>query len=214
MHVTTRVRLTISSVLFLLVITALIIGFAVNSLIFHGRTSHAVHAAASPSAVYTSVTKEVIAPAAVTKFSTDPSLAAGSAHAKGVYRHRTTSKAGAAHVPGITSTPIVSTTPGLLEDFNGVSSLDSEKTNFGAEFEPPDQGLCAGNGFVVEPVNSAFTIYHNNGSVVEGPFNVNALFADGFRQFTSDPRCYFDKATHTWFAVILFISANNAHART
>jgi len=51
----------------------------------------------------------------------------------------------------------------LLANFNGVSSLDSEVTNFGAEFEPPDQGLCVGNGFVIDAVNSAFTIYTTHG---------------------------------------------------
>jgi hypothetical protein len=102
----------------------------------------------------------------------------------------------------------------ILGNFDGVSSLDSAVTNFGAEFEPPDQGLCVGNGFVVEPVNSAFTIYRRNGSVVTGPFNVNVLFNEGLTEFTSDPRCYFDKSTHTWFATILFISADNTEART
>jgi hypothetical protein len=102
----------------------------------------------------------------------------------------------------------------LLRNFNGVSSRDSAVTNFGGEFEPPDQGLCVGNGFVVEPVNSAFTIYYQNGSVASGPFNVNVLFSEGLRKFTSDPRCYFDIATHTWFAVILFINDNSTAART
>ena len=102
----------------------------------------------------------------------------------------------------------------ILSNFDGVSSLDSGVTNFGAEFEPPDQGLCVGNGFVVEPVNSAFTIYRRNGSAVAGPFNVNVLFNEGLLEFTSDPRCYFDKSTHTWFAIILFISADNIEART
>jgi hypothetical protein len=102
----------------------------------------------------------------------------------------------------------------ILRNFDGVSSLDSGVTNFGAEFEPPDQGLCVGNGFVVEPVNSAFTIYRRNGSAVAGPFNVNVLFNEGLAEFTSDPRCYFDKSTHTWFAIILFISADNTEART
>lgn len=104
--------------------------------------------------------------------------------------------------------------PSILSNFDGVSSLDSGVTNFGAEFEPPDQGLCVGNGFVVEPVNSAFTIYRRNGSVVTGPFNVNVLYDEGLTEFTSDPRCYFDKSTNTWFAIILFISADNTEART
>jgi hypothetical protein len=102
----------------------------------------------------------------------------------------------------------------ILHNFDGVSSLDSAVTNFGLEFEPPDQGLCVGNGFVVEPVNSAFTIYRRSGSVVAGPFNVNVLFNEGLTEFTSDPRCYFDTQTHTWFAIILFISADNTEART
>lgn len=94
----------------------------------------------------------------------------------------------------------------LLTSFNGVSSLDSAVTNFGAEFEPPDQGLCEGNGFVLEPVNSAYTIYHTNGTPIAGPFNVNNLFARGGLEFTSDPRCYYDPTTNTWFATILFIA--------
>ncbi len=123
------------------------------------------------------------------------------------------SRAGKA--PVASSTPLAGKASGkLLENFNGVSSLDSAVTNFGAEFEPPDQGLCAGNGFVLEAVNSAFTIYHRDGSVVAGPFNVNVLFAEGLTEFTSDPRCYFDQATHTWFAIILFINDTGTAART
>jgi hypothetical protein len=94
----------------------------------------------------------------------------------------------------------------LVLNFNGVSSLDSAVTNFGAEFEPPDQGLCVGNGFVLEPVNSAFRVFRQNGRSIAGPTNVNAIFGDGFRQFTSDPRCQYDAATHTWFASILFLN--------
>jgi hypothetical protein len=96
------------------------------------------------------------------------------------------------------------TTPtGLLQNFNGVSSRDSEVTNFGLEFEPPDQGLCSGNGFVVEMVNSAYTVYRSDGTVVAGPFNVNDAFDEGALEFTSDPRCQYEPKTHTWIAVIL-----------
>src|SRR4051812_5980882 len=94
----------------------------------------------------------------------------------------------------------------VVHNFNGVSSRDSAVTNFGAEFEPPDQGLCVGNGFVLESVNSAFRVFRENGRSVAGPTNVNALFGDGFKQFTSDPRCQYDPATHTWFASIVFLN--------
>jgi hypothetical protein len=109
----------------------------------------------------------------------------------------------------------------LLTNFDGVGSRDSGVSNFGAEFEPPDQGLCVGNGFVVEPVNSAYSIYRTNGHRVAGPFNVNVLFNEGLTEFTSDPRCYYEPSTHTWYAVILFISTVDGlgvdftdHART
>ncbi len=115
--------------------------------------------------------------------------------------------AGAA--PAATSSDTLSpaATSALSLNINGVSSRDSEVTNFGQEFEPPDQGLCAGNGFVMEPVNSAYTIYKPNGTVVAGPFNVNGPFDEGLSEFTSDPRCTYDAATNTWFASILFLNA-------
>jgi hypothetical protein len=94
-------------------------------------------------------------------------------------------------------------------NFNGVSSRDSQFTNYNAEFEPPDQGLCEGNGFILEPVNSAYRIYRTTGKSIRGPFNINDLFNVGGAEFTSDPRCWFDPSTQTWFATILFLSANS-----
>jgi hypothetical protein len=104
--------------------------------------------------------------------------------------------------------PVAGAPPSLLANFNGVSSRDSGATNFGQEFEPPDQGLCAGNGYVVEMVNSAYTVYRPNGSVVTGPFNINGPFDEGLIEFTSDPRCMYDAATNTWYATILFINGD------
>lgn len=102
--------------------------------------------------------------------------------------------------------PLAGQAGSLLANFNGVSSRDSALTNFGAEFEPPDQGLCVGNGFVVEMVNSAYTVYDTSGKAIAGPFNVNGPFEEGLTEFTSDPRCHYDAATNTWFATILAIN--------
>ena len=118
-----------------------------------------------------------------------------------------------AATPQAKGTALSAASSALLANFNGVSSRDSAVTNFGQEFEPPDQGLCAGNGFVVEMVNSAYTVYRPDGSVVTGPFNVNGPFDEGLTEFTSDPRCQYDAATHTWFAVILFINTANTQSR-
>jgi hypothetical protein len=102
-------------------------------------------------------------------------------------------------------------TASTLANFNGTSSRDSEFTNYNLEFEPPDQGLCEGNGFVLEPVNSAYRIFLTSGKSIRGPFNVNDLFNVGGKEFTSDPRCWYDPGTQTWFAVVLFL--NDAFTR-
>jgi hypothetical protein len=123
---------------------------------------------------------------------------------RGARQHVASAAASAGHA---TATGAVATAAGtLLQNFNGVGSRDSEVTNFNLRFEPPDQGLCAGNGFVIEPVNSAYSIYTSSGKLLRGPFNVNDLFNEGAAEFTSDPRCYYDASTNTWFATILFLN--------
>jgi len=135
-------------------------------------------------------------------------LGTGAASSRGVRRlPRSQSTTAPVTAPPVTaSVGISAKSAGLLANFNGTSSRDSEVTNFNQEFEPPDQGLCAGNGFVVDMVNSAYTVYRPNGTLVAGPFNINGPFDEGLTQFTSDPRCYYDATTNTWFATILFIS--------
>ena len=98
-------------------------------------------------------------------------IGAGAAPTRGVRRIPHGSSTAA---PLVTASPrangsaLAAAPPSLLANFNGVSSRDSAVTNFGPEFEPPDQGLCVGNGFVVEMVNSAYTVYRPDGSVVTG----------------------------------------------
>src|SRR5262249_51925899 len=82
------------------------------------------------------------------------------------------------------------TTNSALVNFNGLSSRNSQFTNLELTFEPPDQGLCKGHGFVLEAVNSAYRIYNTAGKSLRGPFNINDLFNVGGKEFTSDPRCW------------------------
>ena len=107
-------------------------------------------------------------------------------------------------VPAVRGSAAAASAP--LANFNGVSSLDSQVTNYNLKFEPPDQGLCKGGGFVLEAVNSAYRVYGTGGKSERGPFNINDLFNVGGKEFTSDPRCWFDPATQTWFATILFLN--------
>ena len=207
MRFSSRVKAGVS----LLALLALAGSFMLFGLFSRGNPTHAAATHSSGATTGRLTPFAVVNPKSLTMSS--QATAPGSTHPKGA-RHYQSATSAPARAPQVASSSQVSSAGTLLQGFNGVSSHDSAITNFGAEFEPPDQGLCVGNNFVVEPVNSAFTIYRTNGAVVAGPFNVNKLFADGFKQFTSDPRCYYDKATHTWFAIILFINSASTRART
>ena len=78
------------------------------------------------------------------------------------FRSTHTSSSNAArsgNAPSSTAGATTSSGANLLHNFNGVSAVDSINVN-GFDVEPPDQGLCVGNGYVVEPVNLALTIFH------------------------------------------------------
>jgi hypothetical protein len=75
--------------------------------------------------------------------------------------------------------------------------------------EPPDQGLCAGNGFVLESVNSAIRVYDTNGNALSGVTSLHTFYgypfansAAGLGPQISDPFCYYDPDTRRWFHVI------------
>jgi hypothetical protein len=190
-------RSKVGGLLSLLVMITIVGAFVLNGLFNHGIATHA-----AGGQLYKAM-KGILTPSKSVddSNSTNPLFSKGSR-----YLHHGNNQAGKS--PSAAGSHLGTLNTGtLLQNFNGTSSLDSEKTNFGAEFEPPDQGLCVGNGFVVEPVNSAYNIYRTNGTRIAGPFNVNRLFNDGFKQFTSDPRCYFDKSTNTWFAIVLFLNS-------
>ncbi len=166
-----------------------------------------VGAAATTTTVYASAATGISTPSHATP------VAAGQTtlHARRGVRSAPRSNSGPSPAAGVStaSAAVTPVTSSVLHNFNGVSSNDSRITNFNLEFEPPDQGLCVGNGYVLEAVNSAFRIYTSSGKTIVGPSNVNDLFNVGSLEFTSDPRCYFDASTNTWFATILFISADS-----
>jgi hypothetical protein len=83
--------------------------------------------------------------------------------------------------------------------FPGLTTVDTANTN-GFVLSPPDQGLCVGNGFVVEPINLVLTAYNKTGAQLTTPVSINAFFgADPSVTFLSDPRCYYDRPTQRWF---------------
>lgn len=109
----------------------------------------------------------------------------------------------------------------LNPGFSGFDALDhadqrlagtGKYANTQFSLEPPDQGLCVGNGFVLETVNTAFAVYDRKGNLLAGPVAANQFFgvvpeivrpAGPFGDFTSDPRCIYDWTTDRFLITLL-----------
>jgi hypothetical protein len=103
-----------------------------------------------------------------------------------------------------------------FQGFNGISHIDSRTANSGNQFsvEPPDQGLCVGNGYVMEAVNDAVRVFDTEGNPLTGVEDINSFFGFPsaidrttgiFGPSLSDPKCYFDQPTRRWFVSELMI---------
>jgi len=121
-----------------------------------------------------------------------------------------TSSASGPVVTGTTPIPATS----LLTGWEGLNHFD---TRFGSSAgnnqfstEPPDQGLCVGNGYVFESVNSVLAAYSTGGTLLRGPTAINEFYGYdvAFNRTTGivgpdvfDPTCYYDAATNRFFQV-------------
>jgi hypothetical protein len=83
----------------------------------------------------------------------------------------------------------------------GTNAYTAEVLNGGATpVEPPDQGLCVGNGRVLEVVNLVVTLDDLSGHPQSGfPQNLNTFFQAAPGDFLSNPRCYYDPTVNTFF---------------
>ncbi len=100
--------------------------------------------------------------------------------------------------------------------FDGLNFYDQRFANYGNQFslEPPDQGLCAGNGFVLESVNDVLRVFDTAGNPLIGVVDLNTFYGYPaainrsaspltFGPSITDPSCYFDQDTQRWFQVAL-----------
>src|SRR5665811_1461253 len=132
--------------------------------------------------------------------------------------------------------------PQFVFGFEGLNLYQQRYARGGNQFtvEPPDQGLCVGNGYVVEAVNDVLNVYNTSGqsvlpdntatNIVAGfPRNVNHAVdlnsfygyapainrATGVRaQFVTDPSCLYDAATQRFFLVVLTLETHPNGAYT
>ncbi len=122
------------------------------------------------------------------------------------------------HVPAPVPNAIASANPGA-SGFDGLDHRDQRfagtdiYVNTQFSLEPPDQGLCVGNGFVLEVVNTALRVFSTGGATLTGTTPINQFFGLApevirsaprvFGDFTSDPKCYFDAPTGRFFLTVL-----------
>ena len=121
--------------------------------------------------------------------------------------------------------------PQFITGFEGLNLFQQRYARGGNQFtvEPPDQGLCVGNGYVLEAVNDVLNVFDTSGNSVL-PDNTTTNIVSGFptdvnhavdlnsfygyapaidrttgvrAQFVTDPSCLYDAATQRFFVVVL-----------
>src|SRR5574341_1709719 len=121
--------------------------------------------------------------------------------------------------PLVQPSNIADSNPGLFASFLGLNHRDQRLANGGNQFslEPPDQGLCVGNGYVLETVNDVLRVFDSAGTPLTGVIDLNTFYGypaqfnrTTFEQgpFVTDPSCYFDPDTRRWFHVVLTLDVD------
>src|SRR5206468_2397950 len=154
----------------------------------------------------------------------------------GTIVNRSLSK-GVGHGVSVSSGMKAKSNPQLDASFEGLNFYQQRYARGGNQFsiEPPDQGLCAGNGYVFEAINDVVNVYNGAGqsvlpdntatNIVGGaPRNVNhAVDLNSFYGYPAavnrttgalgpeltDPTCLYDTATQRWFVVVLTLDRNS-----
>jgi hypothetical protein len=105
--------------------------------------------------------------------------------------------------------------PELGVHFQGLNFFNQRFANGGNQFsvEPPDQGMCASNNFVLESINDVLRVYHTDGSPAGPVVDLNTFYgypAAIHRSppvvqgpFVTDPSCLYDQTTGHFINVVL-----------
>jgi hypothetical protein len=131
----------------------------------------------------------------------------------------------AAHVPAPGDNGVTAANVAGFSGFLGITHRDQRNAGTGRyantqfNLEPPDQGLCVGNGFVLETVNTALAVYDAaTGARLAGPTAINQFLGLApevirstppvFGDFATDPKCHYDAPTRRWFFTVLQIDVD------
>jgi hypothetical protein len=117
--------------------------------------------------------------------------------------------------PVVASTPVSGSATGLGTSFEGVNLYQERYVaNNGNQFsfEPPDQGMCVGNGFVLETVNDALRVFTTAGQAKSKPIDLNSFYGYPavidrttfkFGPELTDPSCLYDSVNKRWVHIVL-----------
>ncbi len=94
--------------------------------------------------------------------------------------------------------------------FDGINALEARRARNGNVFsgEPPDQGLCVGNGFVLESINTALRVRSTSGQRLTPVIDQSEFYGYPppinrrtgiFGQDTFDITCHYDPQIRRWF---------------
>lgn len=108
---------------------------------------------------------------------------------------------------------------GLKRSWLGLDGFDQRYANGGNQFsvEPPDQGLCVGNGYALEAVNDVLKVYRTDGSAATGVSDLNTFYGypaqidrtTGIQgPFVTDPTCIYDHGSGRFFLVVLTLEVD------
>ena len=126
--------------------------------------------------------------------------------------------------PKVKGVDVAGSSSKLRKSFEGVNLFQQRYVaDNGNQFtvEPPDQGICAGNGYVMETVNDTLRIFKTSGEPATGVVSLNQFYGypsaidrhanpPTFGPALTDPSCFYDAETQRWFHVVLTIATDPA----
>ena len=118
-------------------------------------------------------------------------------------------------IPLAKGSDVLGTGAHLTTSFEGLNLYQERFVAGGGNqftFEPPDQGMCVGNGFVFETINDAVRVFTTAGVAVTPPIDMNTFYGYApvinrttgvFGPELTDPSCLFDSVNRRWIHIAL-----------
>jgi hypothetical protein len=118
-------------------------------------------------------------------------------------------------VPVVSSSTVSGSQPGLGTSFEGINLYQERYVAANGnqfQFEPPDQGMCVGNGFVLETINTTLRVFSTSGTPLTDPVALNGFY--GYKPAINrttgiigpeltDPSCFYDSINGRWIHLVL-----------